>query len=382
MKVLVWLAAACALVAMVVAAGAVAILLRDRGRAILNARRAESYLATLQSFTGDVQYATSPVAVAAMTVNQLEVIPSIRSVFLLRARPGEDGMHLEARAGATPGDPVEALVPEGDRRCPALHSGTVIRRGKDAPAAGCSCPLGLSPHGGMLCVPLHDHGRVNGLLVAQTDREPPLSDRLAGVVETVAAIASITLSGNTARELAMRDALHDGLTGVYNRRYLEASLSQTLHLMMRLGQPLCLLMIDVDGFKMVNDRCGHKAGDRVLKAFATSVSASLREGDVVARYGGDEFVAMLPNAAPPVAREIAERVLRAIRALPPPGERLVVGGSIGLVCAPEQGWEADDLIAAADTALYRAKREGRNRVAEYVHGPDRRVATGSSRGLA
>lgn len=177
-------------------------------------------------------------------------------------------------------------------------------------------------------------------------------------------------------------ALTDELTGLYNHRYFVQRLSQEAARADRLAAPLSLLFADLDHFKKVNDDHGHQAGDRVLAQVATvlrhavegtSVVARLRKSDVVTRYGGEEFAILLLDARAAGARAVAERIRLAIeeQAVPLPGGAEVrVTASLGVACLPDDASSAEALVRAADEALYRAKREGRNRV-ECAPGPGR-----------
>ncbi|MDE2006566.1 MAG: PleD family two-component system response regulator [Rhodospirillales bacterium] len=162
---------------------------------------------------------------------------------------------------------------------------------------------------------------------------------------------------------AIELAVTDPLTALYNRRYL------TRHLAAMMDQDppphLSLLMIDVDHFKAVNDAAGHAVGDRVLRAVAETLRANIRAFDTLARWGGEEFVALMPGVGPDQAAPAAERLRAAVAAMPT--EALVAGRgltiSIGVAVAGDDADTADALVQAADGALYAAKRNGRNRVA-------------------
>ena len=164
----------------------------------------------------------------------------------------------------------------------------------------------------------------------------------------------------------------DPLTGLANRRRLEQALDREWRRMARLGQPLSLLMVDVDEFKNFNDSKGHLAGDRCLKAVAALLhSISRRPGDLVARYGGEEFVVLLPGSGAKDAIEIAERSRRRVEraSIDHPGSSIasVVTVSIGVATRSPSTAEDDgseQLLEGADQALYRAKRSGRNRVVD------------------
>jgi len=155
-------------------------------------------------------------------------------------------------------------------------------------------------------------------------------------------------------------AERDALTGLYNRRALLDLAERAV------GQQalLAVLMIDLDHFKTINDRYGHAAGDAALRQFAERLSQSCRRGDLVGRYGGEEFCVVLPGATASVAQRVAER-LRAAMAAEPVSfgqQQIAVTISVGLACQRPELDGLEPLLAAADSALYQAKRRGRNRV--------------------
>ena len=159
-------------------------------------------------------------------------------------------------------------------------------------------------------------------------------------------------------------ANRDPLTGLYNRRYLQATIDRELARCRRDGTPLCVMVIDIDHFKRVNDAHGHQVGDEVLCRLARLLSASARQGDVACRYGGEEFLMLLPRMPLDVAVQRAQRWCDAFAA----GETATPTGnvrctlSIGIAAFPEHGDEAETLTRHADDALYAAKAHGRNRV--------------------
>lgn len=165
----------------------------------------------------------------------------------------------------------------------------------------------------------------------------------------------------TERDLLRRDAQHDGLTGLLNRRSLEAAVSERCAARERFG----VLFMDLDHFKSINDRFGHDVGDRVLVATAHVLRAGLRPGDLVARYGGEEFVALINGAGPESARLVAERLRSSVAEMPPmPRGPERVSISIGATVFDPHKLEEPlvELLRRADLALYAAKRGGRNRV--------------------
>lgn len=160
----------------------------------------------------------------------------------------------------------------------------------------------------------------------------------------------------------------DRLTGVPNRRHLEEQLARLINGSYRHAQPLALLLIDVDHFKAVNDSHGHAAGDEVLRILATKMASSLRGDDMVGRWGGEEFLALLPNTAPDAAVAVAERLRCTVSggSIKLADGRVIVA-TVSIGCASTTtGAPADELLAIADLALYSAKRLGRNRVVSSV----------------
>lgn len=153
----------------------------------------------------------------------------------------------------------------------------------------------------------------------------------------------------------------DGLTGIYNRRHLDEQLIEISKVAGRLGQPLAVMMLDIDHFKLVNDQSGHPAGDRVLQEFARRLKAIVRAGNVVGRWGGEEFLVIAPQTNAEEAKMIGERIRSAIADDPVDvGQHTIpITVSIGCAVGLQPGAE---LVARADAALYRSKASGRNRV--------------------
>lgn len=157
-------------------------------------------------------------------------------------------------------------------------------------------------------------------------------------------------------------AICDGLTGLYNYRFFWDVLQREVELGRRYGHPLSLLFLDIDDFKRVNDTWGHPVGDVVLKALSAYLRRTVRQVDLLCRYGGEEFVVLLPQTIPEQAMISAERLRRGIARLRPvPHQDVHVTVSIG-VSGLERGISAEGLLKAADEALYRAKHAGKNRV--------------------
>jgi diguanylate cyclase (GGDEF)-like protein len=205
-------------------------------------------------------------------------------------------------------------------------------------------------------------------------------------IEWLAAVASVCLE-NVANNVRLKHiGLTDALTGVHNRRYFEQRLREEVDRALRKGAPLSCLLVDLDHFKAVNDRHGHLIGDVVLHEVAEQVKDQLRLSDAMARYGGEEFAVLLVQTNAVTARAIAERIRERIaghRFKLPDGAHLEVTISIGIATMMEERRGADvdaaarDLVGRADSALYTAKRSGRNRVVA-AYGPTTRAAARSS----
>lgn len=167
-----------------------------------------------------------------------------------------------------------------------------------------------------------------------------------------------------AREEAFRLSMIDPLTGLHTRAYFFAALDREINRSARTGRRFCLLMMDLDELKGVNDRYGHFHGDRVLRAVGEVIRQSVRRIDTAARYGGDEFVALLPETDPTGAWVLAEKIrLGALDiALDADGNRLRTSLSVGVVSHPDDGETPDALMIKADEAMYASKRAGKDRV--------------------
>ena len=181
-------------------------------------------------------------------------------------------------------------------------------------------------------------------------------------------IAEITSLQAQLREQAM----HDPLTGLFNRRHLDDALARELAACHKAGAALTLVMIDIDHFKSINDEGGHLAGDEMLRALAALLLRHLQEGELACRFGGEEFLLMLPGTPVSVAMQRSESMRREFEALRVPFERrhLRATLSFGIAGFPEHGAGPDALLKAADIALYAAKSQGRNCVAHAGQLPE------------
>jgi two-component system cell cycle response regulator len=218
-----------------------------------------------------------------------------------------------------------------------------------------------------VAVPLIRGDRTMGVLAlyGRSIPEPFVQDDVA-TLGSFAAQASVAVENVLLHKEAQRLSITDGLTGVWNRRYLQLTLTKEIERAQRFGRPLSVLLMDIDHFKLVNDAHGHQVGDEVLVELTRRTMSTIRgQIDSLARYGGEEFIVVLPETPSDGAKVVADKILAVIRHRPfvedaDTGVPLTV--SIGVAAFPEDGSTADELVRAADLAMYRAKEAGRDRV--------------------
>lgn len=215
------------------------------------------------------------------------------------------------------------------------------------------------------CIPMQAQGETLGVLHLQSPVEGHLTEPKQQLARTVANQISLALASLKLRETLQHQSIRDPLTGLFNRRYLEESLSREINRAQRSEQSLSVIMVDVDHFKRFNDTFGHEAGDLVLRELGHFLQHQIRDSDIACRYGGEELTLILPDASLPDAQRRAEQLREGVKQLQVQHrqQRLdAISISLGVACFPEHGRNGETLIQSADTALYQAKREGRDRV--------------------
>jgi len=224
-----------------------------------------------------------------------------------------------------------------------------------------------------LCIPILAQGEALGILHFQATKEAPaLADAELSLKTTFAGQVGLSVANIRLREALRTQSIRDPLTGLYNRRYLTETLDREIRRAVRAAQSLGVLMLDLDHFKKFNDTYGHDAGDTVLRETASFLSKSIRIEDIVCRFGGEEFVVILPTADLAAAHARAERIRSKLHELIVlhQGQSLgTITVSVGVAALPVHGTTPKELLEAADAALYRAKREGRDRVVDAVPAP-------------
>lgn len=221
--------------------------------------------------------------------------------------------------------------------------------------------------GHLLILPLAVHGYLWGLLVLERKaQKEPFTKGDYQLIEVLVEHLAILLENLRLYRQTADQAVRDGLTGLLNHRRLQERMKEELSRSLRYQHPMTLLMIDVDYFKRYNDTYGHQQGDEVLRILAQILRQNVRHSDIVGRYGGEEFAVVLPETNKDSAVMLAQRLCEIVASTPFPGHRdglpVRCTISVGVASYPEDGLTVSELIAAADSALYRAKRFGKNRV--------------------
>jgi len=257
--------------------------------------------------------------------------------------------------------------------CWAVRSGRPHLVDGSHPGLLCGHITGPSD-GQYLCVPMMDHDEAIGILhlnhTAHEQEQQKSTGRMCSEHKNQLALAvadhiALALSNLRMRETLHQQAIRDMLTGLFNRRYMEESLARELHQAQRVEKPVGVIMFDIDHFKDFNDLFGHAGGDALLRKLGAFLNNHTRRGDIVSRYGGEEFVYVLPGASLEETRLRAEDLRQGVTELrvfhlgEPLGKITI---SFGVAVFPEHGLTSEAILKKADNALYRAKNEGRDRV--------------------
>jgi diguanylate cyclase (GGDEF)-like protein/PAS domain S-box-containing protein len=269
------------------------------------------------------------------------------------------------------GNPVMGEPVFGPEDCWALRTGRLHRVDRERSRLVCK-HLGELPGGATLCVPMMAHGEALGIVHLQSgtaDFRPPdvASDSTEQIAVTVAEHLALALANLRLRESLRTQSIRDPLTGLFNRRYMEESLEREFRRAERRGVPVGVIMLDLDRFTHFNNTFGHQAGDTLLQALGELLRTRVRAEDIACRYGGEEFVLIMPEASLDITAERAEKLRQEARELrvQQHGQSLgAVTVSLGVAAFPQHGPTAEAVIRAADLALYQAKNDGRDRVAK------------------
>ncbi len=221
------------------------------------------------------------------------------------------------------------------------------------------------PEGIFICIPLIVNNNTIGMLNLNFEKEVDFTNYLEQKITTFSNIIKLSLEKNNLNQRLQREAIHDPLTNLFNRRFLDETLARDLKHALREKRTLCVAMLDLDFFKKLNDTFGHEAGDEVLKFIGKYLNKTLRGSDIACRYGGEEFVIILPDANISKVLPRLETIRETIKnktilyqniSLP------TITVSIGVAEVPVHGKTSEEVLRAADQALYAAKQAGRDKV--------------------
>ncbi len=235
----------------------------------------------------------------------------------------------------------------------------------------CCAHFAGQPTGASLCLPMQAHGETLGLFAVTVRHIEDTNKEKVAFCRRVSEQVSLAIANLNLQHKLREQSIRDPLTRLFNRRYLESTLDREISRSQRNKDPLSVLVLDIDHFKKFNDTLGHDAGDALLAQFAAMLEQNVRKEDVVCRYGGEEFVVVLPMASLDMAVERGRKICEATRKLKiksPNQEITNVTVSIGVSTFPANGASPHDLITEADEALYRAKHNGRNQVVAATPG--------------
>jgi diguanylate cyclase (GGDEF)-like protein len=281
------------------------------------------------------------------------------ALYLMNAK--RDAVQRGARWGTLSSDAVSF----GPLDCWALRRGATFPTSQAGKGMTCSHACCAKAGAVAICQPLIAQNNLLGLLYREHESAPAFDAGANQLATMLAEQVSLAIANLELREQLRGQATRDALTGLHNRRHLEDALARETTRSAADGRPLALALLDVDHFKRINDTHGHDGGDAVLRGLGEVLRETARAGEVVGRFGGEEFLLLLPGASIETAEARAGAVLDAVRAMQvtwPGGVLAGVTASIGVAVMPFHAVKGDALVAAADAALYRAKAQGRNRV--------------------
>jgi diguanylate cyclase (GGDEF)-like protein len=337
-------------------AGVGGLLLRNHRNREQDRREAESaYHASQREFTEILQVTESEAEAHAIVKRHLErTLPSAEIVVLNR---NNSQNRLEAATSVAPERPLaRKLVDSAPSSCLAVRLGRTHRQSStDVPLLSCEL---CAEHDRTTCVPSLVGGHVIGSVLVT--HEHPLEPADEGRIHETVGQAAPVLANLRNLAIAEVRAATDALTGLPNARAVRDSLVRMVAQSSRSQLPLSAVLCDLDNFKQINDVYGHDKGDQALAAASAALRGSLRESDLVGRYGGEEFLILLPDTPLDGALVLAEKLRAELALVNVPGVDRAVSGSFGVACFPDDAPDGEMLVRMADRALYAAKAGGRN----------------------
>ncbi len=354
------------------------ILSRSFSRMTTALRREREEMASLNRFTEAVTQCTSEHEVYDLVLHSLKERFQPAQIIIFKLQTPENLLEAVATLVPLPKEFGTRPAIEEPHCCKAVRSGRSFVVNDVRVQALCPSKFALPTEGSYFCGPLIAGGIIIGSVRMQGAADIWNADRRS-LLESYLSGAASALSNLRLLDRMKEQANFDVLTGLYNRRFLEVYAQKQFAIARRQEQPLGVAMLDLDHFKRFNDVYGHEIGDCVLRYFAKTVTESIRESNLVARLGGEEFVVVLPNTDAANCVLVAERIREAVMSMIVPSgtEKPLpqVTVSIGVAAFPEHGRTIEEVMQASDKALYESKRGGRNRVT-VAPAPDNAVVKG------
>jgi diguanylate cyclase (GGDEF)-like protein len=339
------------------------VVVRPRRRVAAAQRLARRYAAEQQEFTEALQMTGSEDEANELLERHLERSLPGSDVLVLRRNNSDN--RLETAAVDRADDPIaERLVHAEPRACMAIRYGRRHRQSESAPPL-VACELCGASGAESTCVPSLVGGQVIGsVLVRHPDPLDPGDD--VRIRDSVSQAGPVLANLRTLAK-AERQAATDALTGMANARAVRDTLKRMVAQATRTGDPLTAVMVDLDHFKALNDVHGHERGNEALAAVGQTLAGGVRSSDFAGRYGGEEFLLLLPDTDRDGGVVLAEKLRVAIAQIVLPAIDRPVTASFGVATLPDDGLDAGTLVRAADRALYQAKADGRDRVVAAAH---------------
>ncbi len=332
-------------------------------------RREREELSALKRFTEAVTQCTSENEVYDHVLHSLQQRFQPQQVIIFKLKPEEDFLEAVATLVPLPAELRDWPVMEGRYSCKAVRMGRPFRVNDVTEEPLCPGRFALPTAGSYYCGPLIAGGIIIGAIRLQGAKGMWTPER-ESLLESYLSAASTALSNLRLLQTMREQANIDSLTGLYNRRFLEEYARKLMAMARRKESPLGFIMMDLDHFKSFNDIYGHEIGDHILRQFAKTVTQTMRETNLTARFGGEEFVVLLPDTGAKACVLVAERIRKAVThmAVPSGTEKPLpqITVSLGIAVYPDHGTELEEVLQASDKALYESKRAGRNRTSVYV----------------
>ncbi|MCX7746106.1 MAG: GGDEF domain-containing protein [Clostridia bacterium] len=325
-------------------------------------------LKNFKNFVEDLHKASNEVEMYGILYNFVKQIPDVActSLFYRIDRSPDDVVWQKLTDEKVQKIPLCNLIASN---CPLVRLGRECYVQSIAKDVNCAYQLPEYKNGSYICLGITDGPTVYGVVQMYSKKDNFFDTGIISKVKSYIEIAKPVIQSKRTLHILDKQATTDKLTKLYNRTFIDPYLEKEIEAAHISGGELSVIMVDIDHFKKVNDTYGHPAGDHVLVFFSRLLMKCIRKSDLVSRYGGEEFIVVLPSTDLETAETIAERIRQTVASMPvPPLEDLQIHSitcSLGVATYPVHSDNKESLVKAADIALYKAKASGRNRVIIY-----------------